>query len=91
MNNFQEFLAGTNPTNSVSSLRLFATRPNSSNTVAGFLSAPGAVYQLQTRDDLSTGFWTIAVDQITGGGTNIFLTDPALPSAKRFYRLQLLW
>lgn len=91
VNNQQEFLAGTNPTNTVSLLKLTALSANPSNTVARFPSVIGSVYQLQTRDDLGTGLWSIAVDQIPGTGTNIFLADPNAPPSKRFYRLQVLW
>ena len=91
VNNLQEFLAGTDPTNALNSLSLSAIRPNSSNTVARFLSAPGIVYQVQTRDDLGNDFWTIAEDQILGTGTNVFIVDPNPASTRRFYRLQVLW
>ena len=91
VNNLQEFLAGTNPTNATSALKLVAMNPNPSNTVANFLSATGAVYQVQSRDDLSTGVWSITMDQISGNGTNIFILNPNAPSSKRFFRLQLLW
>jgi parallel beta-helix repeat protein len=91
VNNLQEFLAGTNPTNALSLPRLSAFRPNSSNTVAGFLSSTGIVYQVQTRDDLANGFWTIAENQILGTGTNVFIVDPNPSPIRRFYRLQVLW
>lgn len=91
MNNLQEFIAGTNPTNATSALKLTALNPNPSNTVARFQSVIGSVYQLQTRDDLGSGLWSIAIDQIAGTGTNIFIADPTAPPAKRFYRLQVLW
>lgn len=91
VNNLQEFLAGTNPTNATSALKLVAMNPNPSNTVANFLSTTGAVYQVQSRDDLSIGVWSITMDQISGNGTNVFILNPNAPSSKRFFRLQLLW
>ena len=92
MNNLQEFLAGTNPTNAASVLKLNALPSNASNNVASFLSAPGTVYRVLYRDDLASGFWSIAADQIVGTNTNIFIADPSASStAKRFYRLQVLW
>jgi hypothetical protein len=91
-NNLQEFLAGTDPTNAASVLKLHALLLNPSNNVAGFLSAPGTVYRVQSRDDLANGFWSIAADQVVGTGTNMFIADPNLFfAAKRFYRLQVLW
>ena len=68
-----------------------ALSPNPSNTVAKFQSVTGAVYQVQTRDNLATSPWSIAIDQIPGTGTNVFIVDPTAPSSKRFYRLQVLW
>jgi hypothetical protein len=92
MNNFQKFLAGLNPTNSASVLRLNALSSNVSNNVASFLSAPGTIYRVLSRDDLASGFWSIDADQVVGTGTNIFIADPNIFStAKRFYRLQVLW
>ena len=91
MKNLQEFLARTNPTNAASLVKLTALNPNPSNTVARFMSATGIVYQVQSRDDLSTGFWSIAIDQIASSGTNVFIAAPTAPSPKRFYRLQVLW
>lgn len=92
MNNLQEFLAGTNPTNAASVLRLNAISSNASNNVASFMSAPGTVYRVLYRDDLASGFWSIAADQVVGTGTNIFITDPSVfLTPQRFYRLQVLW
>ena len=92
MNNLQKFLAGLNPTNSASVLRLNAISSIASNNVASVLSTPGTVYRIQYRDDLMSGFWSIAADQVVGTGTNIFIADPDVPfTAKRFYRLQVLW
>src|SRR4029077_20833265 len=47
MNNLQKFLAGLNPTNATSVLRLNILSSNASNNVASFLSAPGIVYRVQ--------------------------------------------
>ncbi len=91
MNNSQEFLAGTDPTNASSKLRLTALTPNTFNAVASFNSTPGTVYQIQTRDSLSAGFWSIALDQIDGTGAGFFIVDPNLSPTNRFYRLQVLW
>ena len=92
MNNYQEFLAGTNPTNAASALSLAALNPN---TVTNFIilnSVNGTVYRVQYRDDLAGGSWNLLADQIIATGTNIFLSDPAASSlARRFYRAQVLW
>jgi hypothetical protein len=92
MSNLQEFLAGTNPTNAASVLRLSAVSPITSNNAVSFLSVPGTVYRLQSLDDLMSASWLTVADQVVGTGGNITLADPNLFStAKRFYRLQVLW
>ncbi len=92
MNNYQEFLAGTNPTNAASALNLAALNPNAFANFIILNSVNGTVYRVQYRDDLASGSWNLLADQIIGTGTNIFLPDPAASSlAKRFYRAQVLW
>jgi parallel beta-helix repeat protein len=92
MSNYQEFLAGTNPTNSASVFKLIAQNPVATTNAVALNSANGIVYRVLYRDDLAAGNWNILADQIIGTGTNIFLTDPAANSlTKRFYRGQVLW
>ncbi len=92
MSNYQEFLAGTNPTNAASILKLTAFNPNISTNAVSLNSANGTVYRVQYRDDLLAGSWSILADQIIGTGTNLFLTDPGANAiSKRFYRAQVLW
>ncbi len=92
MNNYQEFLAGTNPTNAASVLNLTALNPNGGTNVISLNSASGIVYRILSGDDLISGNWAILADQIIGTGTNILFWDPAAPrSPRRFYRAQVLW
>ena len=92
LTNGQEFLAGTNPTNSASGLKLVALPANGSGNVAEFLSSLGVVYRLETREDVAPGPWTLFADQVLGTGGNIILTDPnsaLLP--RRYYRAKVVW
>jgi hypothetical protein len=92
LNNLQEFLAGTNPTNAASVFKLAALNPKNSTNVVSLNSASGIVYRILSRDDLIAGNWAILADQIIGTGTNIFFSDLAAPAAaKRLYRAQVLW
>jgi len=92
LSNWQKFLAGLNPTNVASVLRLNAIWPSAPNNVANFLSVSGIVYQVQYCDVLRSSFWSIADEQIVGNGTNILITDPNWSStAARFYRVRVLW
>jgi titin len=90
--NYQEFLAGTNPTNAASVLKLTALNPSSSTNVISLDSVNGIVYRILSRDDLIGGDWMILADQVIGSGTNMFFYDPSTPAAdRRFYRAQVLW
>ncbi len=92
VNNYQEFLAGTNPTNAASFLTLIALNPAISTNVVSLNSANGTVYRVQYRNDLLQGTWSILADQIIGNGTNLFLPDPGASTiSQRFYRAQVLW
>lgn len=92
MDNYQEFLAGTNPTNAASIFILAAFAPNASARVVRLNSASGTVYRLWACDDLSLGYWQIIADQVVGTGDNMFFYDPAaLALAHRFYQAEVLW
>jgi hypothetical protein len=90
--NYQEFLAGTNPTNAASVLKLTAVNPDTSTNVVSLNSASGTVYRILSSDDLSAGYWSILADQVIGTGTNMWFSDPAAPAwSQRFYRAEVLW
>ena len=92
VNNLNEFLSGTNPTNAASVFKLTAQNPLASTNAVAVNSANGIVYRLFACDDLSLGNWDILADQVIGNGTNMVFTDPAVStSARRFYRAQVLW
>lgn len=92
MNNFQEFIAGTNPTNGSSALILTESNTNQLVGVTTFDSSSGVVYSLQYRNDFNIPGWSVLSDQIIGSGTNIVVTDPApATTPKRFYRVQVLY
>jgi len=92
LSNYQEYLAGTNPTNAASEFKLSALDPATSTNVIRLNSANGTVYRILSRDEVNSGTWSILADQVIGTGTNIFFYDPATSySSKRFYRAQVLW
>jgi hypothetical protein len=92
LNNLQEFLAGTNPTNSASLLHLTAFGPNLSTNTIGLQSANGIIYRILYRDSFSGTTWAIFADQVVGDGTELLLSDPAASSLnQRFYRAQIMW
>ncbi|HEX7655124.1 MAG TPA: hypothetical protein VF607_16570, partial [Verrucomicrobiae bacterium] len=92
LNNLQEFLSGTNPTNAASALRLTEVRGNGVTNTVVLNSANGIVYRVWARNDLLPGAWEILADQVVGTGSAITLIDPAAASLpRRFYRAQVLW
>ena len=92
LDNYEEFLAGTNPTNAASVLKVTAYNRNVSTNAVSLNSVAGTVYRVQYRDNLLAGDWSILADQIIGSGTNLFLPDPGATSVpQRFYRAQVLW
>ena len=56
-----------------------------------FSSVPGARYQLEVRQDLTTGSWTFWGEPITATNTSTTISAPAnSPSGRGFYRVGLL-
>jgi hypothetical protein len=58
------------------------------NSLISFSSILGATHEVQTRDDLSTGSWSVLTNNIAGTGDIIQIGDQFSPSQqKRFYRV----
>ncbi len=89
--NLQEFLAGTDPTNAMSALRITAISQNGSNFVVNHSAVAGKRYEFQSTGNLLTGNWTgIATNTAINTGVSQF-TDPGAASlTNRFYRVRLL-
>jgi hypothetical protein len=92
MNNRGEFLAGTNPTNSASVLKLAALNPVGSGNVVSLPAVSGIVYRVESRDDLANATWKLLLDQLVGPGGSMFINDTnATAAPKRYYRASVLW
>lgn len=90
--NYHEFLAGTNPTNAASVLKLAVLNAGTPTDQVNLNSANGTVYRVEYRNSLSAGAWSILADQVIGDGASILLPDAAAENAsRRFYRAQVLW
>ena len=89
MSNLAEWLAGTNPTNAASCLRLTLLLPaNTNGVVLRWPSVAGKVYRLERATNLLTGFNTIVRTNIAATAPTNTETDTAiLPSNARFYRV----
>ncbi len=91
MNNYQEFIAGTNPTNSDSVLKLDSVAKSGADIVVSFASVQGIVYRLQSSSGLNAGAWPALLDQIQGTGTHIMVADPGVAQWPRnYYRVLVL-
>jgi Chitobiase/beta-hexosaminidase C-terminal domain/Fn3 associated len=84
--NWQEYLAGTNPTNSVSNLHLTSSLGSNHSVNLSWLSAPTKGYVLESRTGLS-GTWN-AVTNVAGDGYSqkVLISNT---TGTRFYRLRL--
>ena len=85
MNNLAEWIAGTNPTNAASVLRLtLVSATNANNIVVGWSSVAGKNYWLQRSTNLETGFNSVVGTNIAATAPSNILSDTAvLPGTTR--------
>ena len=90
MNNLQEYLAGTDPTNPASFFHVTAVQPSGANYLVSFTSVTGKVYDVESSIDLVTGTWSVVTNNLAGNNGTIQITDPgAAVVPQRFYRARL--
>ena len=82
--NRDEFGAGTNPRDAASAFRIVSVARAGASVQIAWPSVFGKRYQLQWRDSLSTGTWSVLQTNIAGTGAVVIGTDSA--TAQRFYR-----
>ncbi len=91
MSNSQEYLAGTDPLDPQSSLKLLVqgVDPGTGRPQIFFTAMPGIGYTLQYADNVTSGIWRKINDVPAAPATRIIaLNDPGAPSAPtRFYRV----
>ncbi len=91
LSNYQEYLAGTNPTNALSRLQFSSSGFTANATRAvkfSWLTAPNKTYVLETRAALGAGNWA-AVSAYLGDGNVFSATITNYSGSPRFYRLRL--
>lgn len=91
--NEQERLAGTDPTNGTSALRLanFSRATNGETFSLTWTSVPGKTYQIETSQALLANQWTSIGDPVIATGTTSALTVPtASVESRRFFRVKVL-
>ena len=87
MNNRDEYLAGTNPTNALSVLKIVLTATNAN--VLQFLAQSNITYSVQWRTNFLPAIW-VNLTNITGQtGVRTIIVDTALgpPASERYYRV----
>ena len=86
MTNYQEYLAGTDPKNPQSNLRVdLTTQPGSALIRVGAM--PNRTYSVQYRDNLQTGNWARLTDITAQSTAHVeVLPDPGY-TTNRFYRV----
>jgi T5SS/PEP-CTERM-associated repeat protein len=93
MSNLQEYLAGTNPTNSASCLKITSLALTNSNVRVRWLAVGGKSYVLQTNSVLGSAFADASPAIVVPGTgevvTNYLDVGAASGSKTRYYRIRL--
>jgi T5SS/PEP-CTERM-associated repeat protein len=95
MNNLQEYLAGTDPTNSASAFLITSIVRTNNDLLITWTTAPGKTNALE-RTSSATGAYTtnnsahIFTVTTTGATTNYLDVGGAIKSAARYYRVRLV-
>ena len=86
VSNGDEYLAGTNPTNAASVLRIDRVAPGS----VRFVSGTGRSYEIQVRADWGGSGWLSLTGGVVGSGGPLSVGDPASGGlTQRFYRVRV--
>lgn len=90
MLNWQEYLAGTNPTNALSALQFLnpVSAASAQNINLNWQTAPGRSYVLQSSPAAGGNNWT-PVNTNLGDGNIFQVVVTNHPGAARFYRIQI--
>jgi hypothetical protein len=64
--------------------------PMGGNLILSWPGQTGQTYQLEYRDDLTTGTWAAVGSAVTGTGATLTLTNSFGTSPQRFFRLRLV-
>ncbi len=87
----QELLAGTDPHDPASVLRLSQLDKTATGMQMQFPTLTGKTYRLEYTDDLTSGKRRPLTEPIPGDGKPVIVEDPAATTrSQRFYRLKLI-
>ena len=89
--NLQEFLAGTNPNQGTSVLKITQVQLLGNDVHIRFEGVSGKRYRLERIDGMGKDGWTSVLEFKVGLGRNIDLIDSVSPEASsRVYRVRVL-
>ena len=88
--NSAEYVAGTNPTNNSSFLKIDSVSHTVSGATVTWRSVSGKGYQLYYKPVLTEGAWSPVGGPITATGPLAQQLDPAGVNGMRFYRVEVL-
>ena len=87
MNNWQEWVCGTCPTNEVSALRLLSALPTGTNVTVRWESVAGVNYVLERSADLVSPFTLLATNILGQAATTTYADTNASGAGPSFYRV----
>ncbi len=82
----QEFLAGTDPTNSGSIFRVLTVASAGGGATIFWIGSPGRSYQVEYKDDLNNTTWSALPGNVAWNGSTASLADTNA-AVGRFYRV----
>ena len=89
MNNYQEYIAGTDPTNAASVLRLTNVRPQGNSVQLSWQGGTNVYYRIQRTQTLNPSNWQdIYTNPPSAVATGTF-TDVLAPSGSTYYRIKV--
>jgi hypothetical protein len=90
MNNWQEWMCSTCPTNAQSALRLVSATPAGTNIIVTWQSAVGVNYFLERSPNLASPFTHVASFILGQAGTTSYVDTNAAGAGPMFYRVGVL-
>ncbi len=91
LSNEAEDIAGTDPLNGSSALKIAeSSRPSATSFTVVWSSVPGKVYRVQASADMVTPFADISGDLPATAGATTSYTDTSATGARKFYRVRVV-
>ncbi len=87
LNNWQEWVCGTCPTNPASALWLLSATPNNTDVAVTWQSVAGVSYLLERSLNLTSSFTLLATNILGQAGTTTFADTNATGAGPFFYRV----